>query len=110
MEMNKDLSGYYNEENMGIVEEFCAIAREMQCTPSQVATAWVAAKPAVSSVIVGVKKMEHLEDVLKTADLVLTEEQMKKIDSLTDYTVQNGLGWDGYRNRQLKKVDRFAGK
>jgi aryl-alcohol dehydrogenase-like predicted oxidoreductase len=41
---------------------------------SQVALAWVAARPAVTSVILGARTIEQLDDSLGAADLHLSEE------------------------------------
>ncbi len=42
---------------------------------AQIALAWVADRPAVSSVILGARTLEQLTDNLAAADLVLTEEE-----------------------------------
>lgn len=47
------------------------------------AIARLLAKPFVSTVIVGASKLYQLEDNLKAADIVLTDEEVKELDELT---------------------------
>jgi aryl-alcohol dehydrogenase-like predicted oxidoreductase len=47
---------------------------------SAVALAWLAARPAVTSVILGARTTEQLDDNLTAADLVLDAEQMRLLD------------------------------
>jgi aryl-alcohol dehydrogenase-like predicted oxidoreductase len=49
-------------------------------TASQVALAWAATQPAVTSPIFGARTLEQLEDNLGAADLVLPEEARKRLD------------------------------
>ena len=50
---------------------------------AQVAIAWLLAKKAVSSVIVGASKLHQLEDNLAAADLRLTAEEIASLDEQT---------------------------
>ena len=45
-------------------------------TVAQVAVAWLLRQPAVSSVVIGARTVEQLEDNLKGATLSLSEEQV----------------------------------
>ena len=49
----------------------------------QVAIAWLLHKPGVSSVIIGARTPEQLEDNLKSALLALTEEEVRVLVKLT---------------------------
>jgi aryl-alcohol dehydrogenase-like predicted oxidoreductase len=49
-------------------------------THSQIALAWLLSRPAVDSVILGVRTMEQLDDNLDSIDLRLTEEELEKLD------------------------------
>jgi aryl-alcohol dehydrogenase-like predicted oxidoreductase len=48
-----------------------------------VALAYVLAKPWVTSVIIGAKRMDQLKDNLAAVDLKLTEEELKKLDEIS---------------------------
>jgi len=61
------------------------IARELGATTAQLAIAWVAKNPRVSSVITGASSVKQLQDNLKAADLLakLTPDVLKRIDEVT---------------------------
>lgn len=50
---------------------------------AQVALAWLLAKPQVMSIIIGAKSLAQLEDNLAAADLVLTTEDMARLDEVS---------------------------
>ncbi len=72
-----------NERNWRIVDVVDAIARERGATHSQIALAWVRAQPTVSSVIIGVRTMQQLQDNLGAAELNLTEDELARLDAVS---------------------------
>jgi aryl-alcohol dehydrogenase-like predicted oxidoreductase len=50
---------------------------------ARVALAYVLAKPFVTSVIIGAKRIDQLEDNLAAADLTLTPDQIAKLDEVS---------------------------
>ncbi len=46
---------------------------------SQVALAWLASRPAVSSVIIGARTTEQLGDNMVAADLLLTDDELERL-------------------------------
>ena len=58
------------------------IADELGCTMSQLAIAWVARNPDVSSVILGASRVSQLEENLAALDVVplLTGDVLARID------------------------------
>ncbi|MBD3730001.1 MAG: aldo/keto reductase [Sphingomonadales bacterium] len=56
------------------------IAAAKGCTVPQVALAWLLAKPAVTSVIVGAKRTDQLEDNLGAVDIALSAEEIAQLD------------------------------
>jgi aryl-alcohol dehydrogenase-like predicted oxidoreductase len=65
-----------------IIEALEPIAQEKGCTLAQMAVAWVAQQPGITSAIIGPRTMEQLEDNLGAADVVLTDEDRKRIDEV----------------------------
>ena len=59
------------------------IANARAVSVARVALAYVLAKPFVTSVIIGVKNLEQLEDNLTAGDLRLTEEEMGSLDAVS---------------------------
>lgn len=66
-----------------ILDVMGPIAQAKHCSPARVALAWLLAKPAVTSVIIGAKRMEQLQDNLGAIDLKLSAEEMKKLDEVS---------------------------
>lgn len=57
------------------------IARAKGASVPQIALAWLLAKPAVSSVIIGAKRTDQLEDNLGAVDVELSADDMAKLDA-----------------------------
>ena len=51
---------------------------------AQVALAWLLARPAVTSVILGARTIEQLDDNLGSVDVVLTREDIDRLDAASD--------------------------
>jgi aryl-alcohol dehydrogenase-like predicted oxidoreductase len=71
---------FLTERNLEVAEAVTQVAQRLGRTPSQVALAWVAQQPAVTSPIFGARTLEQLEDNLGAADLTLDEESLKRLD------------------------------
>ncbi len=79
--------GNLTEKTYDIVDALIAIAREKDSTPARVALAWLAQKPGVTSIILGARRLIQLDDNLAAAELVLSPEQMQKLDQLSKPTL-----------------------
>jgi aryl-alcohol dehydrogenase-like predicted oxidoreductase len=65
----------------GVVEALDAVAHETDRSVPQVALAWLLRKPTISSVIIGARNEQQLRDNLTAANLVLTREQVARLDA-----------------------------
>ncbi len=67
------------------VAQLVEIAAELGATPAQLAIAWVAKNPRVSSVITGASRVQQLQDNLKAVALLeqLTPEVLARVDAAT---------------------------
>lgn len=63
-----------------IIDAVDAVARETGASASQVSLRWLSDRPAVTSVILGARTVEQLEDNLGAADLRLTHDQRTRLD------------------------------
>ncbi|MDE8651812.1 aldo/keto reductase [Novosphingobium album (ex Liu et al. 2023)] len=68
------------ERGYDVIAIMREIAGRHGATVPQVALAWLLARPAVSSVILGAKRIDQLEDNLGAADLVLSPEELARLD------------------------------
>ena len=66
-----------------IVDVLLDIAGERNISAARVALAWVLANDAVTSVIIGARKMAQLEDNLAAVDVELTEEELGRLDEVS---------------------------
>ena len=73
--------GFDNERNWSVVETLIAVSSELEKTPSQVALAWLIARPAASSVIIGARTVAQLDDNLGAADLMLSTDMIARLDA-----------------------------
>lgn len=75
-----------------IVEALVAVAEQIDAPPSQVALAWLLGRPAVCSVIMGVRSIQQLDDNLGAADLELGAEHLAKLDEAS--AIELGYPYD----------------
>lgn len=69
------------EESDRLVADAVAfIASDRGVSRAQVALAWVAQQPAVTSPIVGATKLEHLDDAVAAIDITLTDEEAAALE------------------------------
>jgi len=66
--------------NWDVLEAVDAVAQERGATQAQIAIAWLRAQDSVSSVLLGVRTMEQLEENLGAASIDLTEEEQSRLD------------------------------
>jgi aryl-alcohol dehydrogenase-like predicted oxidoreductase len=71
------------ERTWRIIDAVRQVAEELSVSMSQVALAWVADRPAVTSVILGARTVEQLDDNLGVAGLHLSPEQTALLDEVS---------------------------
>jgi aryl-alcohol dehydrogenase-like predicted oxidoreductase len=59
------------------------VAEAHDCSPARISLAWLLAKPVVTSVIIGAKRLEQLQDNLSAADLELAADEIKVLDEVS---------------------------
>ncbi len=69
-----------------IVDAMREIGKPKGVSPARVALAWVLSKPFVTSVIIGVKTLEQLDDNLAAPELTLMPDEIKRLDDLSALT------------------------
>ena len=77
-----DMSVPANQIKLEAVQKLSALATEAGLTLPHLATAFVRAHPAVTSVLIGPRTMAHLEDLLAGADVVLRQDVLDAIDDI----------------------------
>jgi aryl-alcohol dehydrogenase-like predicted oxidoreductase len=90
--------GFDTERNWSIVEALLEVSGGLGKPPSQVALAWLLARPAVSSVIFGARTVAQLEENLGAAELDLSKEALAKLDGASALEL-------GYPYNFIKDID-----
>ena len=65
------------------LDVMAAIAEAHGVSVAQVALAWLLAKPAVTSVIIGAKRMDQLHDNLAAVDVALSADEVTSLDEVS---------------------------
>ncbi len=71
---------YFRDNDFQVLEVIKEIAQEKDVTPAQVSLSWILHKPGITSPIVGVTKMEHLEQAIDAIEMKLTHDELKRIE------------------------------
>jgi aryl-alcohol dehydrogenase-like predicted oxidoreductase len=99
MEFYKD---YFSERAHDIVDVLKTCAAEIGCTPAQLAIAWQLAKPEITSVILGARTLEQLDDTLGAAAVTIPPAIMARLDEASDLPGE-------YPNAFIGMIQRWLG-
>ncbi|WP_242127338.1 aldo/keto reductase [Sphingobium sp. Sx8-8] len=97
-----------------VVSELLAIAQERNVPAAAVALAWAAQQPSVSTVLLGINRIDQADANLAAADLLLSAEEVKRLSVLSQPTPRYpaamlkalGDGWGDPRDRDV--APRYA--
>jgi aryl-alcohol dehydrogenase-like predicted oxidoreductase len=67
-----------------VVDVLRKVADRHGVSPTRVALAWTISRPCISSVLVGARRLTHLEDNIASADLELTADDIRELDAVSD--------------------------
>jgi aryl-alcohol dehydrogenase-like predicted oxidoreductase len=91
------------EKNVAVVNRVEEIAKEKQCTPAQLALAWVLAQGNDIVPIPGTKRRKYLEQNAAALEVELTEEDLRRIEEIAPRGVASGLR---YPEEAMRGVNR----
>jgi aryl-alcohol dehydrogenase-like predicted oxidoreductase len=77
---------FLTEESYAVIDELEIIAKAHETNVASVALAWVHAQPAVSSVIIGARRLSQLDDNVRAVDVNLTAQELARLNDLTQPT------------------------
>ncbi|MBN2009829.1 aldo/keto reductase [candidate division KSB1 bacterium] len=75
-------TGEHCQNNKNLVNEFTQLAASRNCTPAQLAIAWVLAQGDDIIPIPGTKRVKYLEQNARAVDVILSKNDLEQIDSL----------------------------
>ena len=71
---------YFKPEDFDVAETVEALAKEKGAKPAQIALAWLLHKPYVTAPIIGVSKIEQLEEAANALDIKLDTKEMERLE------------------------------
>src|ERR1700732_2085222 len=80
---NYDFPIVDKERAWKILDVMAPIAKAHGCSPARLSIAWLLAKPVVTSVIIGAKRLDQLQDNLAAAELTLTQDELRQLDEVS---------------------------
>jgi aryl-alcohol dehydrogenase-like predicted oxidoreductase len=74
------------DKEMGyrVIDALRQVAGRQGASPARVALAWTLRRPAVSSVIIAARTLEHLEENIRAIEVDLSEEDVRLLDAVSD--------------------------
>jgi aryl-alcohol dehydrogenase-like predicted oxidoreductase len=99
---NPRFQGENFSRNLALAQAVQAMAREKKCTPSQLALAWVLAQGADIVPIPGTKRRRYIEENAKATEVVLSPEELRRIDRAIPRNSASGLR---YPEAGMKRVN-----
>lgn len=78
---NFDFPPINKEKAFDVIDVLEPMAAKKKSSVAQLALAWLLHQPVVTTVIVGAKKPEQLQDNLKATEVVFTPEELQEIDA-----------------------------
>ena len=105
-DFRKNIPRFDNEHwqnNKNLVEEFESLAQKKNCTPAQLALAWVLAQGEDIIPIPGTKKLKYLEENSKSVEINLSDNELKQIETLL-------LKYPNIGNRYNRKTQKLVDK
>jgi aryl-alcohol dehydrogenase-like predicted oxidoreductase len=99
---NPRFQGENFSRNLALAQAVQAMAREKKCTPSQLALAWVLAQGEDIVPIPGTKRRRYIEENAKATEVVLSPEELRRIDRAIPRNSASGLR---YPEAGMKRVN-----
>ncbi|MCG5473010.1 aldo/keto reductase [Micromonospora sp. LAH09] len=99
------LVGSPAERDWQVIDVLHEVARDAEVTPAAAALAWVGARPGVSSVLIGARRLDQLKTNLTAVDVRLSPQQTARLDEVST----PALNFPADNNRYLAPSLAFAG-
>ncbi|GAB2981845.1 aldo/keto reductase [Mucilaginibacter puniceus] len=83
---NFDFPPINKDKTYDIIDVIAEIGKQHNATPAEVALAWVRLQKGITSTIIGAKNIDQLKDNIKSVDITLSADDLKKIDEVSALT------------------------
>jgi aryl-alcohol dehydrogenase-like predicted oxidoreductase len=82
-DFRKRTAKHFSDLAYQVLDTVEALAAEKAASPSQLALAWVARQPGITSPIIGPRTMAHLEDNLGAVNVTFSAEDLARLDEVS---------------------------
>ncbi len=72
---------YYADSDFRVVDQVVEIANARKVSPAQIALAWILRQPGVTAPIIGVTKIEQLDEAVAALDVTLDEDECRLLEA-----------------------------
>ena len=72
------------ERAWNVIDVLRPIAEANGCSSARIALAWLLAKPVVTSVLIGAKRLGQLEDNIAAVDITISEDELRQLDEVSE--------------------------
>jgi aryl-alcohol dehydrogenase-like predicted oxidoreductase len=103
--MHGGIVGGPADRDWPVIDTLMEVAAEAGVAPAAAALAWVGARPGVTSVLIGARRLDQLRANLDAVDVRLTTAQTARLDEVSEPT----LNFPAANNRDLAPSLGFAG-
>lgn len=103
--MKSEMMAAFNradERARNVVAEVLAIARELGCSPAQIALAWLRQQPVPIIPIIGARRLAQLKDNLGCLDVILDLDQYNRLDAAS--RIELGFPHDFYSRDMVTRL------
>ena len=76
---------FLNERGFKILAALDEVSKELNATQAQIALAWVIARKGITAPIVSATNLDQLHDILKSVDVKLSDEAIRKLDVASEW-------------------------
>jgi aryl-alcohol dehydrogenase-like predicted oxidoreductase len=83
---NFDFPPINKDKTFDIIDVISEIGKQYNATSAEIALAWVRLQKGITSTIIGAKNIEQLRANIKSVDITLSAEDLKKIDEVSALT------------------------
>jgi aryl-alcohol dehydrogenase-like predicted oxidoreductase len=94
-----------SEDEFAVIDVVAAVADELATTSAAVALAWLRARPGTVVPIIGARRVDHLESNLAGLDVILSPEQVRRLDAVSAPT----LNYPAPMHGALRAMLQFGG-
>ena len=87
--------------NLALLKEYLVLAKDIGCTPAQLALAWLKQKDSNIVPIPGTRSVQHMKDNFEAAQLTLDHQQMSLLDDIINQDTVSGPRYNAAQQREI---------